>query len=964
MSKNIETAYTAIQILVKKFAAHEAAYLSSDFVEASLRQEFLDDFLVALGWDVAGKNHTNPYEREVRVEKNVSVGHAKKKADYAFYIAPNFRDVRFYIEAKRPTLNLATKDNYFQAARYGWNSSTPLAVLTDFRELHLIDCRYQPDIDSILETGKTPYRYHYSEFSNREKFAEIYWLISREAVVDGSLEKRSEELPKKRGKAVQRGLFKGGYQSIDDAFIEDLEEMRDELARGLKNGNSNLDGETLTEVTQRILDRLVFLRFLEDKLIETHEKVSNFGNSGSVWIDFLSASHRLDIRYNGVVFKPHKLIDDPKLLNVDEGMFGKICERLADINSPYDFNAIPIHILGSIYERFLGKVIVATEKRAKLVEKPDVRKAGGVYYTPEYIVRNICEKTIGLQIAGKTPKEISEMKFIDISCGSGSFLLGIFDVLIRYHTSWYNAQSKKERTKFAKSECVENEDGTLHVSFTKRREILINNIFGVDIDNQATEVAQLSLYLKLLEEETTATARNYQLEMGIALLPSLNKNIVCGNSLIESDILETENGELFEISDEEKRALNPMDFHYVFRDIFKKRGGFDSIVGNPPYVRPHKMEAVVKEYLWKKLDTFRAKSDLYSCFMERAVDLARPENGCVSFIVPHTWISLESFESIRKKLSEETVVNSLTQLPKKVFRDATVETCIFFVIKSDKKSIASNLVKVLALDNQGNSRTVKTYKQSEIEKTHLHNFQLYSADGSQQLLKKLTESGPALGEIVEFAYGFKTADDGKFLSVTQSTSSHKPFIRSAAIRRYAHDEPNEFVWYRPDLMIKNRKTARPGEAARFESEKIIVGRMGKSLVASYDEGGLYVKDAMLLLPMENVEVSLKAILALLNSRLIGFLYREFFITIDVLKNALLGLPLPAAITGGVKSDLLPKLEKLASEMMLSQIRIKDVKTDRDEQFYQTRIDQINSKIDEIVYELYGLSESEIALITD
>ena len=154
----LEMAFAAVQPLIAKFQAHETAYMSSEFGETSVRQEFLDDFLIALGWDVAGKQQPNPFEREVRVERNVDMGGlAKKRADYALFVKPNFRDVRLYVEAKRPTINLATQDSYFQTARYGWSSGTPLAVLTDFRELHIIDCRYRPDIDAVLETAKTQY---------------------------------------------------------------------------------------------------------------------------------------------------------------------------------------------------------------------------------------------------------------------------------------------------------------------------------------------------------------------------------------------------------------------------------------------------------------------------------------------------------------------------------------------------------------------------------------------------------------------------------------------------------------------------------------------------------------------------------------------------------------------------------------------------------------------------------------
>jgi len=485
----LDIALGKIGVLVRDFQCNESHYKSAKYSEAEARKDFIDKFWIALGWDVNHDQQKNPYEQEVKVEQSVAAGGTQRRADYAFYLGPSFHDVRFFVEAKKPSVDIATNENYFQLIRYGWNSETPLAVLTDFEQFHILDCRYRPDVDVALNRAVA--KYHYTHYTKREKFAEIYWLFSREAVADGSIEKRARELPKPRGKAVQRGLFPGGYQSIDESFLAELDEHRTALAQTFKNRNPELDSETLTEVVQRTLDRLVFLRFLEDKGIEAQRLVEQFGDKGTAWEDFIAVSRRLDGIYNGIVYKRHDLLDSPAF-RVDENVFADICEKLAHINSPYDFNAIPIHILGSIYERFLGKVIVATDKRVKVQEKPEVRKAGGVYYTPEYIVRYIVENTVGRLIAGKTPNQIAEMRFADIACGSGSFLLGVFNLLVNYHGHYYNDNPGKAR----KGDCIKR-DGKLYLSLSKKREILLNNIYGVDIDSQAVEVCQLSLYLKL-----------------------------------------------------------------------------------------------------------------------------------------------------------------------------------------------------------------------------------------------------------------------------------------------------------------------------------------------------------------------------------------------------------------------------------------------------------------------------------
>jgi len=441
MSSGFDTAFARVKELVADFRANEKFYLSPAYQEQEARRDFIDKFWLALGWDVNHETQKNPFEQEVKVERKEH-GFSQRRADYAFYLAPNFRDVKFYVEAKKPHGDIATADNYFQTARYGWSSSTPIAVLHDFEQFEILDCRYRPHIDTALAQNLR--KYHFSHYEDLEKFAEIYWLFSREAVAAGSLEKFAETLPKKRGRGVQRGLLAGAFQSIDEAFLEELDEFRDELARAFKNANPKLDGETLTELTQRTLDRLVFLRFLEDKHIEPQNRIAYFGDKGTAWQDFIAESRRLDGIYNGIVYKKHEILDAPGF-KLDDDSFSGICERLSHLNSPYDFNAIPIHILGSIYERFLGKVIVTTDKRARLEEKPEVRKAGGVYYTPEYIVRYIVENTVGKLIAGKTPAQIAGMRFADIACGSGSFLLGVYDLLIRHHTAYYNQYPGKAK---------------------------------------------------------------------------------------------------------------------------------------------------------------------------------------------------------------------------------------------------------------------------------------------------------------------------------------------------------------------------------------------------------------------------------------------------------------------------------------------------------------------------------------
>ncbi len=177
---DFDAAFAAVQKLVTEFAANTSHYLSPAYQEEEARRDFIDKFWTALGWDVNHHAQTNPYAQEVKVERGVAMSEGRKRADYAFYLAPDFKNVKFFVEAKKPSVDIATKQSYFQAIRYGWNGGTPLAVLTDFEQFHVLDCRTRPDIETALQNQTGP-KFHYTDYADRDKFAELYWLFSREA---------------------------------------------------------------------------------------------------------------------------------------------------------------------------------------------------------------------------------------------------------------------------------------------------------------------------------------------------------------------------------------------------------------------------------------------------------------------------------------------------------------------------------------------------------------------------------------------------------------------------------------------------------------------------------------------------------------------------------------------------------------------------------------------------------------
>lgn len=953
-----EKALADVTALVETFQRHP-----HDWSEAQARKDFIDKFWIALGWDVNHERQTNPYEQEVKVERDVSVSGRARRADYAF-LAPNFRDVRFFVEAKRPGAAINTPDDCFQVVRYGWNSHVPLSVLTDFQNFIVLDCRFRPDIDTATHRVISDLQFHCTEYPNPEVFAKIYYLFGREAVANGSLERYAETLPRPKGKAAQRGLFAAGRaKSIDESFLEELEQFRDELARSLKRTNHRVDSEELTEVTQRTLDRLVFMRFLEDKLIESDPIVESFGTRGTAWQDFIAASRRLDRVYNGIIFKEHSLLDAPSF-KVDDDVFAGIRDRLAHTNSPYVFSYIPIHILGSIYERFLGNTIVATAKQARVEPKPEVRKAGGVYYTPEYIVRYIVENTVGKLTAGKSPEEIADLRFADIACGSGSFLLGVYDTLLRRVTAYYN-ESTRKRASGRRAGCVEGQDAKLHLSLKQKREILVRNVYGVDLDPQAVEVAQLSLYLKLLEEETVGSVRHYQLEFHEQLLPDLKSNIVCGNSLIGWDILD---GKLFDTHEEKK--FNPMDFRDVFPDVIRN-GGFDAIVGNPPYIQLSMEEfrnPTVNAYLKRTYGFSGGRLNTFAFFIDRARTFAR-EGGSVGYIVPNTFITQEYYEFLRRTVLQQTDVITVASVAEAAFREAVVENVIVIFSKHSRPpdQVARNTIRFEDLAPSGVPLFRASASQATIAQNYRASFIAPENPLSARLAQRLKAAKVRFGDCLHINQAIALKHDrAACLSDTKKNRDYHEVLDGRHIERYyTGRSPNYFKFDLSKIHSCKR------EDIFLLDEKIFFRRVGKGLVGTLDSQRKYALNTLVVVsPTSDCQLNLRFVLGLFNSSFLSFLYLQFLksskkVFSEIQARQVEQLPLPFRSPANQReANQHDRLVTFVDEMIAAKKNLVGARTDRDRQHFERKCVALDRQIDQLVYELYGLTPEEIALVED
>lgn len=561
----------AVLALIERFDYNRDAYKSPSYNETQVRREFLDPFFKALGWDIDNERGYAEAYKDVIHEDAIKVGEATKAPDYCFRIGGARK---FFLEAKKPAVDIKSDVNpAFQLRRYAWTTKLPLSILSNFSEFVVYDCRVKPDQQDKASVARILY-IHYTEYADR--WHEIASIFSRDAVLKGSFDKYAEANKSKRGTA-----------EVDDEFLQTIESWRKELAENLALRNKKLTQREINFAVQRIIDRIIFLRICEGRGIEDYGRLRSLADHDQIYTRLGNLFQQADDRYNSGLFHfnpekgRHESPDELTLgLSLDDRLLSRILTSLYYPESPYVFSALPADMLGQVYEQFLGKVIRLTEgHHAKIDDKPEVKKAGGVYYTPTYVVEYIVTNTVGKLLDGKTPRQAAKLKILDPACGSGSFLLGAYELLLRWHLDFYVKSEPAKWARGNKPTLVQASAGRgWKLTIAERKRILLDNIYGVDIDAQAVETTKLSLLLKVLEGETSQTIQPELLHR--RALPDLGDNIKCGNSLVSPDFYNHQQLTMFD--DEERYRLNVFDWQAEFPDIFAS-GGFNAVIGNPPW---------------------------------------------------------------------------------------------------------------------------------------------------------------------------------------------------------------------------------------------------------------------------------------------------------------------------------------------------------------------------------------------
>jgi len=957
----------SVAALVARFEANRKEYHQAHYNETQTRIDFVNPLFLALGWDMDNRKALSEVQREVIHEDALKIGGTTKAPDYGFRAGGQRR---FFLETKKPSVNLKLlAAPAYQLRRYAWTAKLPVSILTNFEEFAVYDGRVIPD----HKDGPTVARLDYFKYTEMaERWDEIAARFSHDAVLSGAFDRYAAEAPGRKS-----------FIPVDAAFLARISDWRETLARNIVANNPGVTPRELNYAVQMIIDRIIFLRISEDRGVETQYRLEPLQNGARVYPRLLELFRHADARYNSGLFHfgretgrgepdditPRLTLDDRLLRDILGGLYGD--------KNPYVFSIFPADILGQVYEQFLGQVIRVSGKTAEVEDKPEVKKAGGVYYTPTYIVRYIVENTVGKLVDGKTPAQVAKLTVLDPACGSGSFLIGAYQFLLDWHLRYYTdhdpaklAKGKKAVLYLAAKDAAGNNVWRLTTAEKKR--ILLANIYGVDIDTQAVEVTKLSLLLKVLENESAELIDNTLKLLQERALPDLENNIKCGNSLIGPDFYADKDPALFDL--DARLKINAFDWKSAFPKVISD-GGFDAVIGNPPYGAEMPQEA--NDYLKKNYKTFVWRGESYLLFVEQAIRLMRLE-GQFGYIIPDTYLNLGFTQAVRTYLLQNTRVSEVVALPSKVFAAAVVDTTLLFAEKAlpvDSFHDTSVAVKIFSKGQTINAldQPVRKFQASSKQWHQQKAFNLLSDEAEIKLIVSMEDKGVLLSEVAEMFYGIKVYQVGKgkppqtrhivdtkpFTYHLQEDDGFSPMFDGKHIGRY------ELFWNGDNWLRYGPWLAEPRQPEKYEGEKILIRKIvGRTLVATYVPTTSYCNTLLSVLKLKaDSGLEYPYILGLLNSTLLGWYFKKKFqISSDD--------TFPQILIRDILQFIVPKPQKAKHDKMVGLVeRMLKLHKDKagarlgqEKAVLQQQIEATDAQIDRLVYDLYGLTEDEIKIV--
>ncbi len=615
------------------------------------------------------EKHESPDEWQLDNEVKTEIDKTRADGALGYFTKDHGNDItRAVIELKDANTPLDKK----QSSRKDYDSPVSQAfsysskfdrcdwiIVSNFKEIRLYN----------KERGQGYYEsFEVLNLNDEKEFKRFYFCLCKQNLLDKNRNSLLDNLVKDTSK---------NEEEISKDFYKDFKALRKSLFEHICENNLNIDKKCLLEKTQKLLDRLVFVMFCEDSTIGLLPPftLKNYCETGKnlpissdtkIWDIIKGLFQSIDKgnhdinppinQYNGGLFAPDEILDN---LKIKDFAWDDVVNLAG-----YDFESdLNVNILGHIFEQSLNDLeqIKAEIDGIEQDNKKSKRKKDGIFYTPEYITRYIVEQTIGKYLE-ENPDKLETIKILDPACGSGAFLNQAHSFLQQQYKirteERINATRLNNRAKGQEVTALNLFEHS-NIADTNRS-ILLNNLYGVDLNSESTEITKLALWLKTAQKDQP--------------LQNLDKNIKCGNSLIDDTNIAGD------------KAFN---WNEEFKDIMAN-GGFDVIIGNPPYLRLQGLKENMDNettYFEKNYKSATGRYDMYVLFIERAFKLLKP-NGKLCFILPNKFINSDFGRGIRKLIADNKALSSLVHFGSEiVFEDASTYTCILTLTKKQNDCI-------------------------------------------------------------------------------------------------------------------------------------------------------------------------------------------------------------------------------------------------------------------------------------
>lgn len=772
--------------------------------------------------------------------------------------------------------------NYFDAEGIYWG------ILTNFVEWRL----YSVFQKRLYKNEK--YAFSSLLWGNADKSSYIDLLSDKG--INFLINLKSSKIIESRGRFDTDPIYYPEQIEIKDKFFSNLKKWRLSIRNAIRKNLTKYNDSKIDLITQKILDRLIFVGYCCDNKVIPQNKLHAILHSKiDLYKELQKIFYQMDDKFDSDLFSKSEEDEYNKIL-ISDNILRPIIEDLSNI----DFSKLSIHIMGEVYENYLEEILKQNNKILK-----NKKKLQGIYYTTEYVIKYIIKNTLTPILSKcKTTAELDNIKVLDSSCGSGSFLILAFDEFIE--------QYKR----------IENQP---LFEFERRKLILQNNLYGVDIDEKAVEITKLNLLVKCLENGASLDLS------GKKILPNIKLNIRCGNSLVSSN-LSTDSFDLFSnqhidvinkllelhrlfkySNDDNKYSIyndieieefklnsilnkdleykynlsdiKPFNYHIAFPEVFKD-GGFDCVIGNPPWgANIDSILDYLNEYYPNTTVGFK---DTYKCFFDKSIQLLKPK-GKLGYITPNSFYFNPLFRDLRKLLNSY-YIDSMINLGERVFENVEAPSAITIITKSNIQNKKINTMDLsFSKSNKEKENLINNGKYSIINQNifnktqnNIFTFNLRDLKSNEVYFEQFANIKDAGIQYHRFGIGMKNRGgndlyDRLFSKNKNEFKNSVPCYYGKLINRYFINDFTD-IYFNMDYksVLKSNEQVSFTKEYQGKRNKILWRQTSDNIKATIDKKGIWFGNTIQCcqIKKEYSNYKLEYLLAILNSKYLNYIYNN------------------------------------------------------------------------------------------